>query len=208
MSSDIQYIVERIPRGKGIALDLGGGKGLLRAPLEKLGYQYINLENRPVKNRDVSIVSDAHDLPFKNQALDLLISKDTLEHFADPSKVITESYRVLKHKGLFIIWVPFMHPFHGDDLYRYTPLGLRRLLRNFDIVSFDNPLWVFTIIGTAWVQIFKRIGLKCLEKPVKHICMSIDHLFTRKMNGPSAFAPSYRIVARKKTSSAPFERST
>lgn len=207
MSADIRYVNEVIPRGHGLALDLGGGRGELRSPIENRGYQYINLENRLLEGRDISVAADAHELPFKDESLDLLIGKDTLEHFVDPSKVINESYRVLKCDGVFVIWVPFMHPFHGDDLYRYTPLGLQRLLKNFDIVAFDNPLWVFTVLGTACVQILKRMGLGFTERPLKIICHSIDRLFTRKMKAPSGFAPAYRIVAVKKKSLISVERS-
>lgn len=38
-----KFILELISTGKGIVLDLGGGRGLLRDSLRKLGYHYISV---------------------------------------------------------------------------------------------------------------------------------------------------------------------
>jgi len=43
--------------------------------------------------------------------------------------------------------MPFMHPFHGDDFYFYSPASLRRLLINVELIACKNPLWVFTLVG-------------------------------------------------------------
>jgi SAM-dependent methyltransferase len=198
MSSDERFLLEVIPHNHGRALDLGGGTGAMRSSLEGLGYRYINVDIRTPEKGEPSIRSDAHELPLKDGSLDLVVSKDTLEHFPCPCRVLEEVHRVLKEKGLFILWVPFMHPFHGNDLYRYTPLALRRMLKSFDILSFDSPLWVCTILGSTLIQILKKVHLSRLEVPVKGFCHSMDRLLTRNMKEPSGFAPAYRIVAVKK----------
>jgi SAM-dependent methyltransferase len=123
MSSEAHLILDAIPPGTGTALDLGGSKGMLRQPLQERGYRYINLDIKHLENGEPSLIGDAHRLPFKDAAVDMVVSKDTLEHFLDPWGVAQEVYRVLNVGGQFIIWVPFMHPFHGDDFYRYSPLG-------------------------------------------------------------------------------------
>jgi SAM-dependent methyltransferase len=199
MSADIRYVMEVIPEGHGLVLDLGGGRGSLRSPIEERGYRYLNLDHAGLGEKDISLAGDAHQLPFKDKSFDILISKDTLEHFVNPWRVMDEVRRVLKEGGLFIIWVPFMHPFHGDDLYRYTPLALRRMLKAFDILSFDSPLWVCTILGSTLIQILKKVHLKGLEVPVKRFCHSMDRLLTQNMKEPSGFAAAYRIVAVKKS---------
>jgi len=159
MSANNLLILEVIPSDNGDALDLGGGRGNLREPLEKLGYSYVNLDTRKFDNGEPTVVGDAHAMPFENASFDLVVSKDTLEHFDQPWTVVKEVYRVLKPGGLFIIWVPWMHPFHGDDFYRYSPLGLQHLLREFDIILFDSPLWVFTVVGSAVTEATKRLRL-------------------------------------------------
>src|SRR5712692_5499763 len=153
MSSDADLSLKVIPPGAGLVLDLGGNSGMLRHPLQERGYHYINLDVRRFENGEPSLIGDAHRLPFKDATLDMVISKDTLEHFLDPGTVVKEVHRVLKEGGRFIIWVPFMYPFHGDDFYRYSPLGLRHLLRDFELLSFESPLWVFTVIGLAVIEV-------------------------------------------------------
>jgi SAM-dependent methyltransferase len=149
LSSDAHLILEAIPRGTGTVIDLGGNKGMLRQPLQERGYHYINLDIKHLGNGEPSLIGDAHRLPFKDAAVDLVVSKDTLEHFVDPWGVMQKVHRVLNVGGKLIIWVPFMHPFHGDDFYRYSPLGLEHLLRDFEVVTFESPLWLFTVVGLA-----------------------------------------------------------
>jgi SAM-dependent methyltransferase len=197
MSSDANLILEAIQRGTGTALDLGGSKGTLRRSLQERGYQYINLDVRHFENGEPSLIGDAHQLPFKSATLDVVVSKDTLEHFLDPWVVVKEVHRVLKEGGKLIIWVPFMHPFHGDDFYRYSPLGLRNLLGDFELVTFESPLWVFTVIGLATVEALKRIHLGFAERPIRQVCGSIDCFFMRNQKRPASFAAAYRIVACK-----------
>jgi SAM-dependent methyltransferase len=197
MSSATDLTLEVVPNGSGIALDLGGNKGTLRRHLRERGYQYINLDVRPFGRGEPSLIGDAHRLPFKDATLDMVVSKDTLEHFIEPWAVVKEVDRVLKRGGRFIIWVPFMHPFHGDDFYRYSPAGLRRLLKDFDLVAFESPLWVFTVVGLAMVEALKRMHLGCAEVPVKAVCGALDRIFTRRQKRPASFASAYRIVACK-----------
>src|SRR5262245_45844689 len=111
MSSDTSLILEAIPHGTGIVLDLGGNDGMLRQPLEERGYRYVNLDIQRFGNAEPSLIGDAHCLPFKDGMLDMVVSKDTLEHFLQPWLVVKEVHRVLKKGGLFAIWVPFMHGF-------------------------------------------------------------------------------------------------
>ena len=198
MSSDIRLILEIIPSGKGLALDLGGGGGALRYPLVKLGYQYLNLDLRFHQNGEPSLLADAHALPFKSGTFDLVVSKDTLEHFQQPWIAVKEVHDVLNQGGLFILWVPFMHGFHGNDLYRYTPLGLQYLLSDFEIVLLESPLCVFTVVGSVFIAALTRISLGFLERPLRRVFCYMDECFFRLKNHPSSIAAGYRLIARKK----------
>jgi hypothetical protein len=86
----------------------------------------------------------------------MVVSKDILEHFLEPWIVVKEGHRVLKGGGWLVIWASYMHPFHGDDFYLFSPLGLRHLLREFNLLAFESPLWVFTIVGLADIEACKR----------------------------------------------------
>ncbi len=197
MSIDPDLVIEITPPGRGAALDLGGGTGLLREALSRLGYRYVNLDAGPGENGQPSLVGDAHRLPFRSGSLDLVVSKDTLEHFVEPRAAVGEVLRVLKPGAPFVIWVPFMHPFHSTDYYRYTPLGLRHLLGEFEIERFESPLWVFTVVGNALVEALRHARLGFLERPLMATLRALDRRLMRGRREPAAFAAGYRLVARK-----------
>lgn len=197
MSTDLGFLEGVIPPGQGVALDLGGGRGSLRPVLEKLGYRYLNLDIRLFLNGAPIILGDAHTLPLVNGCLDLVVSKDSLEHFLQPSIVIDHVLRVLKPGGRFIIWVPFMHPFHGDDYWRFTPLVLRELLKGFTIERFESPLGAISVLGLVVVEVAKRMRMAFLESVIRTISWRLDRL----VQGPHAklrsFAGAYLVVACK-----------
>ncbi len=197
MSADPRLILEVLPRSSCRILDLGGGNGILRSSLVDLGHRYINLDIREFPNGEPSLVGDAHCLPFKDAIFDVVISKETLQFFVNAWVVVKEVGRVLRSDGTFIVLVPFMHPFHGGDLYRYSPLGLRHLLNDFDVLSLDTPLWTFTVFGNAAIEAVKRVGLGFLGRPVRRVCQAVDRLLTARRAQPLSFAAAYRVVARK-----------
>jgi hypothetical protein len=84
MSRDVSFILEVIPRGAGFVLDLGGGTGMLRQSLQRRGHRYIKLHSRRFEHGEPSLIGDAYQSPFKDAILDMVGSKDTLEHFLEP----------------------------------------------------------------------------------------------------------------------------
>lgn len=80
------------------------------------------------------LVCDCHDLPFRDGSFDLVIAQAVLEHVLDPVRCVEEIHRVLDVRGLVYVEVPFIQQVHGGrfDFTRYTQLGLRRLLRDFE----------------------------------------------------------------------------
>jgi SAM-dependent methyltransferase len=198
MSADVKWLVEAIPEGKGWALDLGGGRGTMRSLVERKGWRYVLLDMRPINNSGSQVVcGDAHILPFPNNLFSLIILKDALEHFWNPWQALREVQRVMKDTGTLVIWVPFMHPFHGNDYYRYTPLAIRKLLVGFRIIRFDAPLWVFSVVGMAMIEMFRRLGLSLLMRPIREITYRLDNLLQPKRINPRSFAGAYLIVAVK-----------
>lgn len=194
MSSDKKWVLSRVPPGPGRALDLGGGTGELRAPLTARGFEYVNVDVAPTDLE--AVVGDAHALPFEDGEFDLVVSSDSLEHFHTPLAVLREVARVLSPDGRLVIWVPFMHPFHRDDYYRYTPLGLEYLLEHagFTVVTIEAPLGLFWIYGQTLVAIVTRIGLGVLERPLERLAEWLDTRL-RAVRAGNAYAPFYLVVA-------------
>lgn len=104
------------------------GSGVLRydAPAR---FTYTDVAFSP----GVQIISDAHDLPFADEAFDLVIAVAVLEHVVDPPRVVEEIKRVLQPNGWVYAVTPFLQPVHmgAYDFTRYTLLGHRRLFRWF-----------------------------------------------------------------------------
>jgi SAM-dependent methyltransferase len=96
---------------------------------EKFVYpRTVNLDIGPYKN--VDIIADGKDLPFKDDVFELVIIDNVFEHVDEPEKIIKEAYRVLKKNGRIHVVIPFVYVFHGspDDYGRYTLHGLRKRL--------------------------------------------------------------------------------
>ena len=81
----------------------------------------------------ISIVCDAHDIPFEDGVFDAVIVQAVLEHVVDPVRCVEEIHRVLKDEGIVYAETPFMQQVHAGryDFNRFTHLGHRRLFRAF-----------------------------------------------------------------------------
>jgi SAM-dependent methyltransferase len=84
-----------------------------------------------------AVLFDAHDIPFEDGSFDGLIAQAVLEHVADPYRCVSEFTRVLKPGGIVYVETPFMQQVHEGayDFTRFTHLGHRRLLRDFDEID-------------------------------------------------------------------------
>jgi SAM-dependent methyltransferase len=87
--------------------------------------------------QDICAIADAHDLPFGNEEFDFVLVIAVLEHVADPQRVVSEIWRVLKPTGRVYAATPFLQPVHmgAYDFTRFTYLGHRRLFRRFSDIS-------------------------------------------------------------------------
>jgi SAM-dependent methyltransferase len=85
----------------------------------------------------VSVICDAHSLPFTDACFDGVIVQAVLEHVVDPIRCVAEIHRVLKPNALVYAETPFMQQVHLGryDFTRFTHLGHRRLFRKFAEVS-------------------------------------------------------------------------
>jgi uncharacterized protein YbaR (Trm112 family)/SAM-dependent methyltransferase len=85
----------------------------------------------------VTLICDAHDIPFEDQSFDGVIAQAVLEHVVDPYRCTEEVHRVLKKQGIVYAETPFMQQVHGRqyDFTRFTHLGHRRLFRRFEEIK-------------------------------------------------------------------------
>jgi SAM-dependent methyltransferase/uncharacterized protein YbaR (Trm112 family) len=78
-------------------------------------------------------VCDAHDLPFAAESFDAVIIQGVICYLQQPERAVAEIHRVLKADGYVYSETPFVQQITGGrfDCVRYTPVGHRRLFRNF-----------------------------------------------------------------------------
>lgn len=85
----------------------------------------------------VSLVCDAHRLPFADASFDAVVAQAVLEHVLEPAVVAQEIHRVLRPDGLVYAETPLMQQVHEGpyDFTRFTEVGHRRLFRCFEALE-------------------------------------------------------------------------
>ena len=130
------------------------GSRVLGSGMEILG-QYPDLE---IVESDVelgprpAVIFDAHDIPFEDDSFDGVIAQAVLEHVADPVRCVAEIARVLKPHGVIYAETPFMQQVHEGayDFTRYTHLGHRRLMRDFEEIDSGVACGPGMALAWAW----------------------------------------------------------
>lgn len=71
-----------------------------------------------LKSRNIKfVVGDLHEMPFKDNSFDKAVASEVLEHVDDDERVLKETFRILKPKGMLVISVPSInYPFLWDPV--------------------------------------------------------------------------------------------
>lgn len=126
---------------------------------------------------DVNLFCDGHDLPFRDDTFDAVVTTAVLEHVLYPEKVVGEIVRTLKDGGLLYSEMPFMQQVHEGayDFTRYTLSGHRRLLNRFDEVECG----MIAGPGTALVWAIENFWLAFFSgRTVRNIVKAVIRLTT------------------------------
>ena len=124
----------------------------------------------------VDAIADAHDLPFPARSFDLVVAVAVLEHVADPARCVAEIARVLAPGGHVYAVTPFLQPVHmgAHDFTRFTPIGHRRLFRQFDEVAAGVAIGVGSVaawtLGGLLQSASARPGWRRLARMVALLC--------------------------------------
>jgi ubiquinone/menaquinone biosynthesis C-methylase UbiE len=106
--------------GKSVFYALNGAKKVIGIDIEKGFIAQANefARNKRAKNVEF-LVQNAEETGFADNSFDICVMNDVFEHLANPEKVLSEVYRVLKKRGkIFINSPPYFHPYgaHLSDL--------------------------------------------------------------------------------------------
>lgn len=150
------------------AIDLGCGD-------EKFCPEAVGLDGRASVAADV--VCCLESLPFRSGSVSVAVMRGTIEHVADPLRVLSEVRRVLRPGGTLYIDAPFLCRRHDCpvDYWRWTQSGFRRMLeREFEVRQFG----ILAGPGSALSELLRQ-----------HIAMLVT------LPRPSCYATVYRRFA-------------
>lgn len=163
-------------RGRKI-LDLGCGDGSLTYILTKSGAVVTGVDNEErgleYARENLSSVDDgtlkyefinasAYELPFQNESFDAVVSCEVIEHLREPDRMLSESSRVLKKDGKFVLTTPYRIteiPRDPNHVTEYYPSEIRSMLGRFfadaDAKSTHHMMW-FGLYTYAWRALGRR----------------------------------------------------
>lgn len=131
------FVEKNLPDKKLNILDLGSkvikgqeALGSYRQFIDNNKWKYTGADTDSGVNVDV-VLYEQYKFPFKDEAFDVVISGQTLEHIEYPWVWMRELARVLKKGGLCCIVAPAVIHEHKYpiDTYRYYPDGMRALAK-------------------------------------------------------------------------------
>jgi ubiquinone/menaquinone biosynthesis C-methylase UbiE len=196
IKAEFEAVSSKFPPGRGFALDIGCGTSPYQQLINKKGYKYLGVDISIKSKKPNAVRADAQFLPFKNEVFDLVFNSHFLEHSLEPKEAIKEMQRVLKISKYIITLVPFMTPFHSNDYWRFTRLGLEHLFKELEIIEISVPSHVLTKGGHFLDVIFSYLGLKKLGNYTRNELSKLDKYLGRIVNF-EGWAHSYIVVCKK-----------
>ncbi len=111
-----------------------------------------------VPGAGVRIIGDAQALGIRDEAFQVVLCTEVLEHLPEPQAAVDEMFRVLEPGGELLLTTRFLFPIHDapHDYFRYTKYGLRHLLRRFEILELREET---DAVGTLAV-LLQRMGMQ------------------------------------------------
>lgn len=143
----ITSLVRRFrPNLDGRVLDIGCGGGAVAELLHGLGLKrVVGLDFSPdaarfCRDRGVSaIIGEAHLLPCRAGLFDMVTAFDVLEHLKEDSVALSEIYRVLRPRGMFLMSGPacrFLWSYHDEVLHHFRRYGKGDLTQKLTCAGF------------------------------------------------------------------------
>ena len=141
--AELRRLSNQVPPADSV-LDLGSGS----APYARLfpHRRYVTAD----LFADSNVRCDALALPFADDAFDLVLCTEVLEHVPDPDATLQEIRRTLRADGMLVLTTPLTWGVHAkQDFHRWTESGLRRLLtrHGFEIVTLKPRGGVLLCLG-------------------------------------------------------------
>jgi SAM-dependent methyltransferase len=169
------YLRSRAVRLDGArALDAGTGGGAVPEALAAAGARPLAVDlddhRRPDLRGATFVLARAERLPFRNDAFDLVVSSNVLEHVADAKALVQELARVCRPGGfVYLSWTTWYSPLGGHEMSPFHYLGPRLGMRAYRLVWRRPPRWnvpgstLFPVHVGAVLRLLRTVPLRITD---------------------------------------------
>ena len=180
---------------RGVLLDVGCGSMRARAWYAGRITRYLGVDlaaSPYLEDARLSAIARGEQLPFRGGSVDTVLGLSMLTCLAEPSRMIEESFRVLRPGGALILEFTQMAPLHDEphDYFRFTRFGAHRLLEQagFEVIETVpiGGLWarvgLSSIAGLNRVnrgptRVLTELPVRILYVVIQLSCELLDRLF-------------------------------
>jgi SAM-dependent methyltransferase len=130
--------------------DVNGSPRTAIEPLQPKAY--VGIDSAAGPGVDVVGKADQLEMIFGEDAFDVVVSTELLEHVQDWRRIVSQLKRVTKRNGLLVVTTrspgfPY-HPF-PIDLWRYTGDHFRRIFADMELITVEPDPWVSGVFMKA-----------------------------------------------------------
>ena len=211
-------MLDRFAGSRERILDVGSGTGAVLGELQKLGWaggvDFSSLAMQFCQARELPnlVVANAEALPVRGEAIDVVVSLDTLEHVPDDEAAVSEIARALKPGGVLILNVPAFKWLWGPhDVAlmhhrRYTKRQVKELLTRHGLrlekLSYSVFLLFPVVILLRTIDKFRwgpaKVSLPRVSGGINSFLVKLQDMEARWiMGGSLPWGSSVVAVARK-----------
>lgn len=103
----------------GAVLDVGCGRGIMLAILQREGFKCVGVERSETSARSAKLAGvevfagDLQDVPFERESFDMITYWQVLEHIENPLQALKRSFELLKPQGKLLLQVPNVDGFQS-----------------------------------------------------------------------------------------------
>ncbi len=184
---------------KGACLDIGFAHNSNPFLKDPIGVDIQNIA-KPENYKGVYVLNlNTEKLPFSDRSFDTVLAGDVIEHVENPSHLLREINRVLKHNGKLLLstphatwWWTVLHnwffqdivndPDIGEHLSNWTVMDMKRLLtlNGFEVIKIWGTECEIPKLGIKIpVKHFPMLGWVVLYE-TKKITMPVDFIYLNK----------------------------
>jgi SAM-dependent methyltransferase len=193
LAHQLRAEIARLLQGRDDAhvLDIGCGAKPYLPFVAPYAGRYVGVDT--AEGPYVDHVTPAEQLPFEDEAFDLVLCTQVLEHVQDPAAVLSEIHRVLRPGGAVLLSTHGVFLFHPDppgtdgDYWRWTHAGLRKMVgaagdwREVEVQPNGDVVACLAYIAAQFVDEFgARLGFDPLRRGLLFALNSFAELMDRR----------------------------